>query len=581
MLPAESTDHQSKNSTAIAVAATFTAEPVEESLRFWMAELGIPCEVNFGGYNQVFQQLLDTASALSSNRNGLNVILIRLEDWWRGAGGLHSEPDSQENAKDRVERNSKDLLDALKFASRNSGVPHLLCFCPASRQIQTNEALAGFFQIHEAQIAEQLQAIGGIYVVASTEITALYRVAEYDDPRADEVGHVPYTREFFQGLGTLIARRFYRIHTPPHKVIVLDCDNTLWQGVCGEDGTLGVSVAPAYRALQEFVIAQRDAGMLVCLCSKNNAEDVWKVFESNHAMVLRREHIVSSRINWQPKSENLRSLSAELQLGMDSFIFVDDSAIECAEVEAGCPEVLTLQLPEPGTDFTKFLSHVWAFDHLKITDEDRRRSHLYAQNAEREQSRTKSVGLEDFLAGLKLQVDFLPMTKTELPRVAQLTQRTNQFNFTSVRYSESEIEQLCSAGNADCIVIRLQDRFGDYGLVGAMFFTRRPGLLNVDNVLLSCRALGRRVEHRMLSHLGRIALQEGREKMRIHFVPTPKNKPARQFLESLGAAVEASSGASCHFDFESGRVADLANLLREPTADARLSPMTSDAVHQI
>jgi FkbH-like protein len=541
----------------IALAATFTAEPLEVSLTFWLNELDIPCAVQFAPYNQVFQELLDPVSTLSKNRSGLNVVLIRLEDWWRGAKELPIGQNDLENTQGRVERNAKDLLEAMKFASANSQAPYLLCFCPASERIQTDEGLVKFFDLLEAQIALGLKEVAGTFVVTSAECMALYPVADYEDERANEVSHVPYTREYFQALGTLIVRRYYRIHTPPHKVVVLDCDNTLWQGVCGEDGPLGVKVGPAYRALQEFMAAQRDAGMLLCLCSKNNEEDVWEVFEKNSGMFLKREQIVSSRINWQCKSENLRSLSSELQLGLDSFIFLDDSATECAEVEARCPEVLTLQLPEEEPDFRRFLSHVWAFDHLKITEEDRLRSDLYSQNAARNAWWEQTLRLADFLAGLELQIEFLPMTKAELPRVAQLTQRTNQFNFTGLRRSENEVAQLCSAGNAECVVVRLRDRFGDYGLVGAMIFSRRPGLLDVDNVLLSCRALGRRVEQRMLSHLGRIAQEEGREKVRIAFVPTPKNKPAREFLESIGAVIEAGESGTCHFDFESERIADL------------------------
>jgi FkbH-like protein len=504
--------------------------------------------------------------------------LIRLEDWWRGAGAAHSELDNLENAKNRVARNSQDLLDALKSATQNSNVPYLLCFCPASRSMQANDAAAAFLTSFESQIAARSQDVAGVYIVTSADLAAMYPVAEYDDPKANQAGHVPYTRGFYHALGTIIVRRFYRIHTPPHKVIVLDCDNTLWQGVCGEDGTLGVKVDPSYRKLQEFIIAQRDAGMLVCLCSKNNPDDAWKVFENNPGMVLRREHITASRIDWRPKSENIRSLAAELQLGLDSFIFIDDSAIECAEVEAGCPEVLTLQLPGPGNDFAKFLCHVWAFDHLKITDEDCQRSSLYAQNSEREQLRTKSAGLEDFLAGLELQVEFLAMSKAELPRVAQLTQRTNQFNFTALRFSENELDQFCSADDAGCIAVRVRDRFGDYGLVGAMLLTREKGLLDVTNVLLSCRALGRRVEHKMLSHLAGIALQEGRETIRIHFVPTRKNQPAREFLESLGSIPD---GADIYIDFESIRVVSVADCAGTSAASSISANTVGDVVHQI
>ncbi len=545
----------------IALSGTFTAEPVQESLNFWMDELDIACAVKFAPYNQVFQQLLDPTSPLSTNPCGMNVVLIRLEDWWRGAGESHVGQAAQESRRARVERNAKDLVAAIKVASDNFRVSCLICFCPTSKAIRADEVAARLFPTIEAQIAEHLRSVSGIYVVTSAEMQALYPVTEYEDSRADEVSHIPYTQQFFHGLGTMIARRFYRIQAPPHKAIVLDCDNTLWQGVCGEDGASGVKVGPAYRVLQEFMLAQRDAGMLLCLCSKNNEEDVWNVFAQNPGMILRPEHFVRSRINWQSKSENLRSLSEDLNLGMDSFIFLDDSALECAEVEARCPEALTLQLPQQESDFTKFLSHIWAFDHLKVTEEDRQRNELYAADTERSELREHSLSLEDFLAGLQLQVEFLPMTKADVPRVAQLTQRTNQFNFTAVRRTESEVEQLSSKGHTECLVVRVRDRFGDYGLVGAMFFTRRPSLLDVDNLLLSCRALGRRVEHRMLAALGCVARRDGLATVRINFISTPKNKPAQDFLESMGAIVETANGDPCRMEFASERIAELSSSL--------------------
>lgn len=574
---------ENRNLPAIAITATFTAEPLEEPLHFWMKELEVPCMVKFAPYNQVFQELLDPSSTLSSNQAGLNVVLIRLEDWWLAPGELHFSLEGRESRKACVQRNTKDLLGGIKSASSGSSVPYLLCFCPASVEVQKDESLAGFLRSLEAEIAEDLKDSGGAFVVTSAELSALYPVAEYEDSRANQVSHVPYTKPFFQALGTMIVRRFYRIHTPPHKVIALDCDNTLWEGVCGEDGASGVEVGPAHKALQEFMVAQRDAGMLLCLCSKNNEEDVWRVFETNPGMILKREHFVSSRINWQPKSDNLRSLSAELRLAIDAFIFLDDTAVECAEVEARCPEALALQLPERKNDFQKFLSHVWAFDHLNVTKEDRKRSALYAQDTERERFRTQSMRLEDFLAGLELQVEFLPMTKAELPRVAQLTQRTNQFNFTGVRRTESEVEQLCSPGKARCMAIRLRDRFGDYGLVGAMIFMKRPGLIEVDNILLSCRALGRRVEHRMISHLGRMALEEGCGKVRIHLIPTPKNKPARDFLESAGAIIEAGNGAPCQIDFESEWLAEITSFPHSGPAEigSRLSAAAQGPIQRL
>lgn len=403
--------------------------------------------------------------------------------------------------------------------------------------MQSDKALADYLAAIEKQVADAAKTLTSVYVVTSSQLMALYPVANYEDARADAAGHIPYTQEFFNALGTMIARRFYGLQGSPYKVIVLDCDNTLWRGICGEDGTLGVKVDPAARALQEFVLAQRNAGVLLCLCSKNNEDDVWKVFEQNSGMALRRDHIVASRINWLPKPENLQSLAGELKLGLDSFIFLDDSALECAEVQAVYPQVLTLQVPQESPASEKFLGHIWAFDRLPVTDEDRRRSELYQQEIDRAASRKESMSLEDFLAGLDLHLEISPLEKSDIPRVAQLSQRTNQFNFTTIRRSESEIETLCDSG-AECLVVRLRDRFGDYGTVGAMIFAVSTDELNLDSLFLSCRALGRRVEHRMLAELGMIAQQRGVEKVRINFAVSPKNAPAREFLESIGLTFE-------------------------------------------
>jgi FkbH-like protein len=480
----------------IAISANFTAEPLADSLGFWIKELEFPCAIEFGPYDQVFQQLLDPASKLSNNKAGLNVVLIRLEDWARSASETKPGFEGEWSVEERLERHANDLIAAMRTASEKSAVSYLLCLCPASRKFQANESLAAILQLIEGRIAQNLNDGRGIRVVTSDELSTQYPVSNYDDAQADKVGHVPYTQEFFTALGTMIARSFQSIHSLPYKVIVLDCDHTLWRGVCGEDGPLGVQVDPASRVLQEFVIAQRDAGMMICLCSKNNEEDVWNVFAQNPGMILKPEHIVASRINWRPKSENLKSLAEELGLGLDSFIFLDDSAVECAEVEARSAEVLALQLPLEVHEMSRLLSSVWAFDHRKTTQEDRNRSELYATNAKRELLRTQSLSLDEFLAGLELSVDISSMQDADIARVSQLSQRTNQFNFTTIRRSEIEIEKLCRKGNAECLVVRLRDRFGDYGLVGAMIFTTSPGVLDVDSVMLSCRALGRRVAER-------------------------------------------------------------------------------------
>jgi FkbH-like protein len=368
---------------------------------------------------------------------------------------------------------------------------------------------------------------------------------------------------YFVALATAIARRIHAILAPPYKVAALDCDEALWAGICGEDGPHGVVLDAPRRALQEFLAERRRSGLLLALCSKNNEEDVVETFRAHPEMPLRLEDFAARRINWDTKGEGLAWLAAELDLGLDSFILVDDNPKECTEAQAGAPEALALALPARAEEIPEFLRHVWAFDRARVTEEDRRRPEVYAQRAERAHAARGAASLEEFLATLGLEIRIAPLEAAQLARVAQLTQRTNQMNATLARRAEREIQALMANG-AECLTVDVKDRFGNYGLTGVIIFRqgawsgsddgcesgrknadvnvgprgrpagRRPAL-RVDTFLLSCRALGRGVEHRMVARLGEIALERGWETVEIAFVPGQRNRPAALFLESLCA----------------------------------------------
>jgi FkbH-like protein len=336
---------------------------------------------------------------------------------------------------------------------------------------------------------------------------------------------------FFAAMGTILARKIHALLSPPYKVVILDCDNTLWKGVVAEDGVDGIAVPPAWKQLQEFLVKLSGQGFLLGLCSKNDEADVLAVFDRRSDMVLKREHLVSWRINWRPKSENMRSIASELNLALESFVFLDDNPLECAEVQAGCPEILTLRLPIE-KDMMGFLERVWAFDRVWVTAEDQERTAMYRQEIERARFQRAALSMPEFLAGLELRVGISEPEPGQISRVAQLTQRTNQFNFTTIRRSDGEIQRLSSSG-LECRVVEVSDRFGNYGTVGVMIFGVRGDILEVDTFLLSCRVLGRGVEHRMLSALGAIAGQRGISLVEVTLIPTPRNQPARDFLAGV------------------------------------------------
>lgn len=524
----------------IAISATFTAEPILPILDWWKRELKLTVVTEVAPYNQVFQELLDPNSLLASNRDGLNVILFRFEDWLRERRGSHNH-DDRLNAPDEdhtahLEANLALLKDALKSYSSRAAVPTLFMICPDSPLLVNDGRWEALFQRLEQGLTAALDELHGIEYLNLFDWHETYAVSTYYDSLRDEVGHIPFTNDYYAVLGTLAMRRYHSLISKPYKVIVLDCDNTLWGGVCGEVGPEGLVLDGAFAALQAFMITCKDRGFILCLCSKNVEEDVYRVFESRPDMLLKREHLVDNRINWMPKSENLKSLATALNLGLDSFIFIDDNPVECAEVRAGCPEVFTLQWPASPKQARNLLSHLWLFDRFSVTEEDRKRTDMYQANLERERQQESSTDFSAFLESLELKIEIEPVSAETLPRASQLTNRTNQFNLTTIHRSPEDIRTLVEKGKHRCTTITVSDRFGSYGLVGVMIMEIAKDTLILDSFMLSCRVLGRGVEYRMLAEVGAQALALGLKKTKIVYLETPKNTPARLFLEKVSAA---------------------------------------------
>jgi FkbH-like protein len=528
-------------SPEIMLAATFTVDPLIEPVSFLLYEAGLHLPIEVAPYAQVFQQLLDPASRFAHNRDGVNVLLVRFEDWWRGA---HENATVASVDKEVLKKNVADLALALKESARVSPAPIVLCVCPPSASAAADEETKSFLctladRLHEAVV--QTPSV----LVLSMDWAQAWEPSLLHDPEGDRLGNVPYTRRFFAALGIEIARVVHDLKSPPIKVLVLDCDETLWGGVVGEDGLAGIELTPRYLNLQRLVLEKKQKGMLLCLASKNNEADVLDVFEQRKDMLLRREDIVGMRVNWLPKSQNIQALADELNLGLDSFAFIDDNPVECAEVEAGCPGVLVLSLADV-EDPARYLGNVWPLDVLNVTEEDRRRSEMVRDNLARDRL-AKSVGdLASFLAALDLRVDIAEPRMGQLARVAQLTQRTNQFNFTTRRRSEPEIEQLLKQG-LECRVVEVQDRFGDYGLVGVVIFSQTQDAMVLDTFLLSCRVLGRGVEHAIIRELGTLARGRGLGRIEIPFAASKKNTPARRFLGSIEAQEREAPGGGALF----------------------------------
>jgi FkbH-like protein len=523
-------DLQAPGDGKIVVAATFVAEPLLPGLSFVLNKAGLALSVYFSPYHQVFQQLLSSTSQLATNEGGINVVLVRIEDFVREVGNI-------EEARSLVERTLRELSDALSQYTRRAKVPTVLGVLPKSAGAP--RTLSPDIDAASAKLVAHARSLHGVAVLSEQEIE-LVSSGEHYDPVGDELAHMPFTEEHYSSLALAIARKVHALVVPSHKVLVLDCDDTLWRGVVGEDGVEGIMIPQAFAKLQGFAAEIQAKGALICLVSKNAERDVLDVFETRPDMVLKLEQIVAHRINWEAKSRNIASLARALNLGLDSFVYMDDSPVECARMRAELPQVVTLQIP-PEHEIEEFLSRLWTFDKIGVTTEDTRRTSMYRENAARQELEESATDIVEFIASLGVIIDIGPPENEEWPRIAQLTQRTNQFNFTTVRRTESDLRALPTAGSI-VLRVKVRDRFGDYGLVGLVVADAAVDALVVDTLLLSCRVLGRGVEHAILRMLGEIASARALPFVFLPFVYTPKNEPAYAFAESIASSFRTEEG---------------------------------------
>jgi FkbH-like protein len=529
------TEPQTAFVPAVAITASFTAEPLLPALSLTLEAAGLDLKVNFAPYGQLFQQLLTSTSLLATNAHGANVILLRIEDFVREV------PDGV-TARALIERTARELMDAL--SQHDARAKSRTVLCVLSPTPSAPKELKLDLEKAAATLTEHARALPGILLLTAGEIDRLASGDKYDVLR-DELAHIPYTEEFFAAMALAVARKVHALRVPVHKVLVLDCDNTLWRGVVGEDGVDGIVLPRANLALQRFAVNEHESGTLICLASKNSERDVLEVFERRSDMVLKPEHVVALRINWKSKPENISSLARELNLGLDAFVFIDDNPIECAEMHAALPQVVTLQLPPDG-EIEPFLSNLWVFDKLLVTSEDTRRTQMYRENAARQSLEVSTTSIGDFIASLKVAMDIASPADGDWPRLAQLTQRTNQFNFTTVRRTEPEMRASQASGSV-VLRVNVSDRFGDYGLVGLIIAVARDSDLVVDTLLLSCRVLGRGVEHAMLARLGELATERGLANVDLPFWPTQKNEPAQAFADSVAAEYKVGDGSQVNY----------------------------------
>jgi FkbH-like protein len=345
--------------------------------------------------------------------------------------------------------------------------------------------------------------------------------------------------------GDLVARILAAQRGLSKKCLVLDLDNTLWGGVIGDDGLEGIvlgegsAAGEAHLALQRYAKQLKERGVILAVCSKNDAGIAEAVFHKHPEMLLRRSDMAAFVANWEDKAENLRAIAARLNIGIDSLVFVDDNPVERARIRQNLPMIAVPELPEDAAGYVRCLADAGYFEAVAFTSEDRHRAEQYAANAEREALQESAQSMDDFLRGLKMSIMFGPFTNVDHPRVVQLINKTNQFNTTTRRYTSEEIANLTKQPNALTLQFRLLDRFGDNGLVSAMILRPSSGqedVLEIENWVMSCRVFGRQLEFEAMNIAVESARQRGARALIADYIATSKNNVISGLYPSLGFA---------------------------------------------
>ena len=502
---------------------------------------GLLLDVVEGAYGSAVQQAMDPASPLHAA--GLDVLLIASD---ARALGLASAAASLPDAEARVEAAFSQLkLIAEGFRTTVS----------AAIMVQTVvaplEPLFGSFDRVEATssyaMVEALNrrlaawaAEGQVVLLDIARLAHSVGLERWDAPRHWHASKLSFAPEMTPVYADVVARTLAALRGRARKCLVLDLDNTLWGGVIGDDGVNGIllgqgsAAGEAFVAIQDIALELRRRGVVLAVCSKNEEAAALLPFREHPEMRLKEDHIAVFQANWTDKAANLRAIAETLNIGIDALVFLDDNPAEREQVRRELPMVAVPELPDDPALYPRMLMAAGYFEAVAFTADDRERAAMYQANAARAAAVQASGDLDSYLASLDMVCTIRPVDAVSRPRVAQLINKSNQFNLTTRRYTEAQVEAAEADARRHISQVRLVDKFGDNGIICVLIADRMGERWEIDTWLMSCRVLGRRVQEACLAHLAQAARDDGAGRLVGRYVPSPKNAMVRDHYEKLG-----------------------------------------------
>lgn len=554
----------------VAVVGNITTDFLVPTLRAACLLEGWYTHVWAGGFDLYRQEMLDAESGLYASEP--QVLLVVL-DWRELTPSLYRATLATDPRAVRAEIDAEvEQLAALLTPFRQRSRASVLVSGPASPphtplgalDAAHERGLEQHFTRLRARLAEKLRAIGGVYLQQTDRILSAPGKQTALSPKMQYLARMPYGPEGLRVLAADMASFVRQARGKAKKCLVLDLDNTLWGGIIGEDGLAGIQLGPdgvgrAYVDFQHEILRLHAQGVILAICSKNNQADAEEAFQKHPHMVLKLEHFAALRVNWLDKPANLRALAEEINIGIDALVFLDDNPVERGAIRQLVPQVLVPDLPRDPVEFPEFLRGLTCFQSLQLTEEDLQRGRFYADERRRQVLQKQAGSLDEYLAALAMVAHIRPIDDFTQPRIVQLIHRTNQFNLTTRRYSENEIQRMRAAPDHYIFSLGLEDRYGDNGIVGVAILQfgaddGAPGGAVIDSLLMSCRILGRNVERAFLKYLAEFAAQRGAVFIEGQYIPSEKNAQVADFYSRQGFATVESTDHVRRWRFPCGRL---------------------------
>jgi len=545
----------------VSILSNFTIDALAKSLKEECLEECIDTDIEISPYSQYAQQIVEKTSALYKFSPKIIFIILDIENL---LGDFFISPYSFDgNQREKVfNERFEEIENLLKLLEKRINskivVNSLLLPINSSKGILENKEEKGIKNL-VGNFNKKLENLaindGQLFIFDTNNFCMKEGYSNFVDKRFSYIADMKLSTSAIKNLAKEYLAYIFPLESRTKKCLVLDMDNTLWGGIVGEVGIGGIKLGPnsdgkPFYDFQKKILELFERGIILAINSKNNLDDAMEVIRNHKYMILKENNFACLKINWQDKVTNMIEIAKELNIGLDSFVFIDDDPSNRELVKKFLPEVKVVDLPKEPALYCGVLDELKVFNLFNLTNEDLERGKMYVDQKKRNFLKDSLDDLNSFIEQLDVKYDILDDSKKEISRIAQITQKTNQFNLTTKRYSEEEILKFIDSENFLVKSIRIKDKFGDYGLSGLAIIRKAKDFWEIDSFLLSCRVLGKKIEFSFIDEIKNDAKSQNIKGIIARFIPTKKNSPAKAFLNEAGFKLTGEQGESKEYLFE-------------------------------